>query len=490
MIGEDPALKAKYACKMSNSTWVGALQATMLDPKGLSAWWTDYGGCNAPTPAALPLPSSAGCPKAVQMNASSQELLWSNYVYTSSLSAAGARPLVLSRYGGIGNQRFALGFSGDTQSTWSTLALQVSMTPVAANALFGYWSHDLGGYNIYCPKNGTISPCPCGTVVQPCNLTTGACARAEPELYTRWLQFGALSPIFRSHCSHCDRRIWSYPEPYYTPMAAALHFRHALQPYLYTAAAAATNTSLVALHALYLEWPLLDDAYSYADTQYLLGAALLVAPITQSSSSGSGRGVWVPPGTWLPWEGGEPVVGPAALPPPLTPLGLSQYQIWAKAGAVLAMQPSTAAHGTTVVWVVFGGAAGGEGQLYEDDGVSTSSAGQWLALTHTMAGRLWDLKVGGLQGGEWFEGMVGARRHVLQLRGGGEGRVGTAVCNGESLAELPAPASGEEEDYSKQGWWVVPSGGGGGPWMTAGAVVVVGPVVEPAIGLRCTINYV
>ena len=135
------------------------------------------------------------------------------------------RPLVLSRYGGIGNQRYGIGFSGDTQSTWATLKLQVAMTPTAANVLFGYWSHDIGGYNIYCPINGTNSPCQCGEVVQPCNLTTSECGRSPGDLYTRWLQFGAVSPILRPHCSHCDKRIWMYPPEFYAAMRAALLFR-------------------------------------------------------------------------------------------------------------------------------------------------------------------------------------------------------------------------------------------------------------------------
>ena len=69
-----------------------------------------------------------------------------------------------------------------------------------------------GGYNVFCPRDpDTITPCPCGHVVVPCNLTLGTCKRADGELYARWLQFGALSPIMRTHCSHCDRRIWIYP---------------------------------------------------------------------------------------------------------------------------------------------------------------------------------------------------------------------------------------------------------------------------------------
>jgi len=145
-IGADPGNRAKYPCDMANATWAGALVDTMLAPKGISAWWTDYNGCSPPSPGRpLPLPSASGCPAAKQSNSSTQELLWSNYVYSESRRVTGARPLVLSRYGGLGNQRYGIGFSGDTQSTWDTLALQVAMSPTASNVLFGYWSHDIGG---------------------------------------------------------------------------------------------------------------------------------------------------------------------------------------------------------------------------------------------------------------------------------------------------------------------------------------------------------
>jgi len=87
------------------------------------------------------------------------------------------------------------------------------MTSTAANVLQAYWSHDLGGYNVFCPANPeTITPCPCGHVVVPCNLTLGTCKRADGELYARWLQFGALSPIMRTQYGatlflslHCAR---------------------------------------------------------------------------------------------------------------------------------------------------------------------------------------------------------------------------------------------------------------------------------------------
>jgi alpha-glucosidase (family GH31 glycosyl hydrolase) len=51
----------------------------------------------------------------------------------------------MHRYGGLGNQRYPIGFSGDVMSSWASLAFQPHFTASAANVNFGYWSHDIGG---------------------------------------------------------------------------------------------------------------------------------------------------------------------------------------------------------------------------------------------------------------------------------------------------------------------------------------------------------
>ncbi|CAE7381411.1 unnamed protein product, partial [Symbiodinium natans] len=68
---------------------------------------------------------------------------WKNGFYDKVLLKQGRRPLVLSRYGGWGNQRYPIGFSGDTRRVWDTLHYLVYFTPTAANVGFGYWSHDI-----------------------------------------------------------------------------------------------------------------------------------------------------------------------------------------------------------------------------------------------------------------------------------------------------------------------------------------------------------
>lgn len=98
---------------------------------------------------------------------------WLNYAFYSDMARENKnRPLILSRWGGLGDHRYEIGFSGDVVSDWTSLKFQPYFTATAANVGFGYWSHDIGGH-LY----GTVSP----------------------ELYTRWVQWGAFSPILRTH---------------------------------------------------------------------------------------------------------------------------------------------------------------------------------------------------------------------------------------------------------------------------------------------------
>ena len=98
---------------------------------------------------------------------------WLNYVFFTDMEREGLhRPLIFHRWGGLGNHRYQIGFSGDMHSTWPALAFETYFTATAANVGFGYWSHDIGGH----------IPGP-----------------VAPELYTRWIQFGIFSPILRTH---------------------------------------------------------------------------------------------------------------------------------------------------------------------------------------------------------------------------------------------------------------------------------------------------
>ena len=131
---------------------------------------------------------------------------WLNYLHFTDQQREGKRPLLFHRWGGLGNHRYQIGFSGDTVSVWDSLAFQPWFTATAANVGYAYWSHDIGGH-----MPGAV----------------------DPELYTRWVQFGAFSPILRTHTTKnpdAERRIWAYPEPYSSVMRSAFQLREASSP--------------------------------------------------------------------------------------------------------------------------------------------------------------------------------------------------------------------------------------------------------------------
>jgi len=123
------------------------------------------------------------------------------------------------------------------------------------------------------------------TSVTRTGATTSAATCPEPsipELFTRWVQFGAFSPILRTHTTknpESERRIWAYPEPYSSILRSTFRLRYALEPYLYTEARRTYDTGVAFLRPLYYDSPEEAGAYD-SKGEYLFGDNMLVAPVT------------------------------------------------------------------------------------------------------------------------------------------------------------------------------------------------------------------
>jgi alpha-glucosidase len=241
-----------------------------LEEQGVDFWWMDWQqGRNSEIAGLDPLP-------------------WLNHLhYHDMRRRPGRRPFVFSRWGGLGNHRYPIGFSGDTFATWEALRFQPYFTATAANVLYGWWSHDVGGHF----------------------------DASEPELYARWVQVGALSPILRLHSTNdpaAERRPWAFPPAVRDAAREAFKARYELLPYLYTLARAHADEALAPARPLYYEWPQAEAAY-VAREQYALGDQLIVAPIVRPADPASGLAhadVWVPPGDWIERATGELLHGP------------------------------------------------------------------------------------------------------------------------------------------------------------------------------------
>jgi alpha-glucosidase (family GH31 glycosyl hydrolase) len=397
MQGADPETARRIPFDLCDPTYMRAYFQVLHHPRedeGVDFWWMDWqqGRLGSGMPNLRPLP-------------------WINQLHWDDQVARRPRrrPLIFSRYGGIGAGRMPVGFSGDTHITWASLAFQPRFTATAANVLFGYWSHDIGGH-----MSGIRSP----------------------ELYTRWMQFGAFSPILRTHCTKdptIEPRVFEYAEPYRRPMLDAIRLRYALVPYLYTEARKTERTGLSLCRPMYLEWPEEDAAYRCPD-QYRFGDELIVAPVVSPCDERDEMAeirVWLPEGDWFDMARGERLTGGFHRRRYL----LSEIPVFARAGAVLPGQrpPRRLRAGSAehLVFTILPG-EGGSYTLYEDDGVSTAYRdGRFatLAVRHrrTRTGR--SIVIGRLTGD--YDGCL--RRRDVEIRLAGSVPPSSIRVNGEAI---------------------------------------------------------
>jgi len=253
-------------------------------------------------------------------------------------------PLILSRYGGIGSHRYPLGFSGDTAISWRVLDFQPYFTANAANAAYGWWSHDIGGHHQ---------------------------GYRDDDLYLRWIEFAVFSPILRLHSTADDllgKEPWKYRQDVYFSAKQWLRFRHKLIPYVFSMDHRCHNDGIVLCEPMYYSYPYDKNAYNYPN-QYMFGSELMICPITSPQNKENGMGsveAWIPEGEYTDIFTGQKYNGSQIIT-----LNRELYSIpvLAKAGAVI---PLSADKGNSCenpeileVWVYKGN---NTFIMYEDNG--------------------------------------------------------------------------------------------------------------------------
>lgn len=304
-LGLDPEKTDRIPFDCTDPNFVDAYFKILHHPmekKGIDFWWMDWQqGTSTKVPGLDPLP-------------------WINYLHWNDMAGrtreTGRRPLIFSRWGGLGNHRYQIGFSGDTHNNWPSLAFQPYFTATAGNVAFGYWSHDIGGH-------------------MP--------GKVPPELYARWIQFGAFSPILRTHTTknpEAERRIWKFPPEVFNAARKAFQLRYHLLPYIYTTSRECYDTCLPMCRPLYYEWPNEPQAYD-SKGSYLFGDALYVAPVTKPADPKSGLAVvnlWLPPGRWRNGFTGQVFEGPTTT---MLTVPLDEIPVFVREGYGIPAMPQT-----------------------------------------------------------------------------------------------------------------------------------------------------
>ena len=308
------------------------------------------------------------------------QTFWCNHVFFNDMAKnrPDHRPLIFHRWGGIGSHRYQIGFSGDACINFPTLAFQPYFTATASNVGYGYWGHDLGGHAITDEK-----------IVN------------DPELLLRWLQFGAFSPIFRTHAtndSRIERQIWKFPN--FPDLREVVNLRYSLFPYIYTMARQTYETGISLCHPLYYEYPDAEEAYKFEDENFF-GNDILVSPIVEAAKDGvSTKTIWFPEGNWWSAATNELIEGPCTLSMNFSKTDIPYFY---REGAIVPLNPASVKnvteHPRHLVLNVIAG-KNGEASLYEDDGDNPDYATVYAttALAQTKSGNTTTLTISPRQG--------------------------------------------------------------------------------------------
>jgi alpha-glucosidase len=260
-----------------------------------------------------------------------------------------ARPFVISRAGYAGLQRHALQWTGDNSSWWEHLWMSMPQLQNLGLSGIAWAGVDVGGFFDDC----------------------------DGELLARWTEFGVFQPFCRNHSAKDTARQepWAFGEPCESVCRSMLELRMQLLPYLYTAFEECHRTGAPILRPLLFAHP--DDPVTYtADDEFMVGDALLVAPITRPGIEH--RHVYLPAGSWAHWWSGQVFEGPLHT---LAHAPLGQPAIYARVNSPIPLYPilqHTNEVPDSLTWRVFVGPGSGSGSLYEDAG---DGYGPWCRRT-------------------------------------------------------------------------------------------------------------
>jgi len=204
--------------------------------------------------------------------------LYNRAVFEILEQKKGAGEAVLfARSATVGGQKYPVHWGGDCWSTYEAMAESLRGGLSLGLSGFGFWSHDIGGFE----------------------------GNPPPGLYKRWVAFGLLSSHSRLHGSSSYRVPWLIDDEAVDVLRTFTKLKQRLMPYLWDKAIEAHETGVPMMRAMTLEFPD-DPACDGLDRQYMLGDALLVAPVFSDSVVD----YYVPAGRWTNLITGDVVEGP------------------------------------------------------------------------------------------------------------------------------------------------------------------------------------
>lgn len=285
------------------------------------------------------------------------------------------RPVILTRSVYPSEQSYGvIHWSGDISATWTMYREQLAELLNMNICGIPYLSEDIGGFAVH-EKEPPVW-CWAGSFPE------GMQDPGYRELYVRWMQVGALLPIFRSHGTDTPREPWACADtptvPFFQALLGAIQLRYRLLPYLYTLMADTAQYGDSMMRALCFDYPN-DPTAANTSTQYMLGHSLLVCPVLKAFYYAPGgkqlnkppiQSCYLPQGDdFYDWNSGHFYAGGQTI----TISAPIQYiPLFIKAGSILVLaaqnMQSTADFDPSIMDIHIYSGRSGSYNLYDDEG--------------------------------------------------------------------------------------------------------------------------
>lgn len=270
------------------------------------------------------------------------------------------RGLILSRISNVAPHRYPIHYSGETLVSWDTLKVLPYFNSTASNLGLSWWSHDIGGY-----KDGI----------------------EDAELYMRYVQLGAFSPIFRfssKYGKYYKKEPWKWDTKTNGIVKDYCRLRHRLIPYLYAEGYKYCRTGMPLVQPLYYSYPEIYDEPLYRN-EYYFGTELMVAPITKKQEpiiSRSVEQIFIPDGMWYDFKTGKKFPGNKRY---VAFYKDEDYPVFAKSGSIIPLADfeeniNDTSSPKSMEIHVFPGESSAY-NLYEDDGYSSLNEEGYYIIT-------------------------------------------------------------------------------------------------------------
>ncbi len=336
---------------------------TCILGQGLDSWWYDRNWTSA-----LQSPVEGISDESFGMYA--YQSVEKNFFAQNKTGQYPLRSIILGNVDGVNNgsldmapdlssHRYSIQWTGDTETFERTLEQEIAVM-VLEGALYAtpYVSDDIGGHRGALP---------------------------DSNLYARWVQYAALSPIMRFH-SGSSRYPWDYPEVEDT-VRDYVQLRYRLAPLFYALAHENYETGLPLCRRLDFNYPQYGEAQD--NTQYLIGDDILVAPLYTAAGSDT-RSVFIPDGTWINAFTGERICGPQTT---TVTCDITSSPLFIREGGVIPLADGTVdcleanQWGSLTLELYPSETADGSALLYEDDTQTTAyQAGEYRTTAVAMTG--------------------------------------------------------------------------------------------------------